>query len=314
MIEENNTTNNQPNKTMSKSLHEILDQVMAKEATTEELIAAIKSGADVNEMRRDNGAYELSYQTLLQRVTDRGLDPAVVQALVDAGADVDAHATPDDLTDEDRELFDNPDEDNYHVLGYQVTPLINAVRENNPAHARILLEAGADVNIKCCLEIGDSIIPLTHAKSKEIIELLIQYGVDVNQVHGSEYCKWGDDDISIDEVSTKLEYDWPNLDPDCVLQLLKAGAAFHYVDEYIEKHPEVDADMLRSLASENNESLGPVYYNDRDYDDSNDRDDDLDAFLEELWADDDSDEETEDEDEKNEEEEEAKSQSLREMI
>ncbi|MDQ7826207.1 MAG: ankyrin repeat domain-containing protein [Candidatus Eremiobacteraeota bacterium] len=56
------------------------------------------------------------------------------------------------------------------------TPLYFAVRSDRPEFVRILLASGADVSIKA----DNGLVPLHCAKSKEVAELLISKGTDIN--------------------------------------------------------------------------------------------------------------------------------------
>lgn len=271
---------------MSKSLYDLIEN----DASVEEIKAAIAEGADVNEIK--------AYHPVLLLAVERKKGADVVRALLEAGAEVDRYITKDDLTDEDKETMEEEGTGLYECVGInQWTPLHSAIFDNDLEVAKLLLEAGADVNLKTGHDEFDTCTPLGRAHTKESIELLIEYGADVNQQFGSEgYDDEGNPDIQ--DTGTKLYWDIFRLDPECVLLLLRAGATTWDIDEYIEKHPEVDADVFRSLAEENNNSS-----QDNDWEDDDDWD-----------FDDDSDEETEDEDEEDDEDGEAKSKSIFKLV
>lgn len=271
---------------MSKSLYDLIEN----DASVEEIKAAIAEGADVNEIK--------AYHPVLLLAVERKKGADVVRALLEAGAEVDRYITKDDLTDEDKETMEEEGTGLYECVGInQWTPLHSAIFDNDLEVAKLLLEAGADVNLKTGHDEFDTCTPLGRAHTKESIELLIEYGADVNQQFGSEgYDDEGNPDIQ--DIGTKLHWDLHRLDPECVLLLLRAGATTWDIDRYIKSHPEVDADVFRSLAEENNNSS-----QDDDWEDDEDWD-----------FDNDSEDETEDEDEENDEEEEAKSRSLHDLI
>lgn len=256
---------------MSK-LHDILDRVIAKEASTEELIAAIKSGVNVDEKK--------DYYTPLQRVVSNKMGSEIVQALIDAGADVNAYATKDDLTDEDLEAIEEGECEEYEAYaGAEYAALFEASAENQLDIMKLLIDAGADVNLICGNSDDDTYPALSRAQTKEAIELLIQNGAEVNMVYG-------DGEGTYTVLGDKVENS--NISPECVLTLLKAGAASvaqtpypALIDSYLQMHSDADEKLLaqiRTLWEKNNvekqEELEEEFERNRRRNMENDWDDD----------------------------------------
>ena len=179
---------------------------------------------------------------------------------------------------------------------------------------KMLIDAGADVNLICGTGPYDTYPALSRAKTKEAIELLILNGAKVNMVYGDE-----------DGTSTVLGERVENnsISPECVLTLLKAGAASiaqtsytELIDYYLQKHSEADEKILaqiRTLWEKNNvekrEELEEEFECNRRRNMDDDWEDDEDWDF-----DNDSEDETEDEDDSDEENEEDESKSIFELV
>ena len=302
--------------TQSMSIHELIDDGVP----VQDIIAAIAAGADVNEKK--------DYYTPLQQVVMKEMGSELVQALIDAGADVNAYATKDDLTDEDREGIEEGECEEYDVYdGAERTALAYATMNNQLDVMQTLLDAGADVNLIFGTSGCDLFSAISFAETKEALELLIQNGARVNIEYGE------DEPESL--LYQKIHYG--NMSPECILTLLRAGAVasgHRYSDDmfdvYLSRHPEIaDPNLFRQLWEKNKEErmdeVKEEYERNRrrnmddDWEDNDDREDDDDWSFDNY-----SDDETEDEDEENdeddeedeedEEEEEEEAQSLYDLI
>jgi len=129
----------------------------AAEGETEELIALINGGADI---QSDGGTALISaaYSALQRHEESKSNDGQIeaVRILVDAGADVD-------------EQFDN---------GITALMLMSILRQTETV--RVLLEAGADVNAANNADGGTVLIFAVYGGSTETVLLLIESGADVS--------------------------------------------------------------------------------------------------------------------------------------
>ena len=225
---------------MSESLFELID----KKASTEEIIAAIDDVWDVDEKK--------DYYTPLQRVVKEKMSIEIVQALLDAGAYVDGHATEENITDQRREELDEEGIMYAEELqDAEFTALALATQNNQLDVMQTLLDAEADVNLIFGTSGSDLFAAISFANTKEALELLIQNGARVNIVYGEE------EPNSV--LYEKIHY--ADMSPECILTLLRAGAvAFgnrssdDMFDVYLSRHPEIaDPNLFRQLWEKNKE-------------------------------------------------------------
>ena len=134
---------------------------LCAEGSLEQIVEAVKNGANVNAKGDDNEMTPLMTATWRE---DEDSIPAVIAALIEAGADVNAR----------------------NVDG--MTPLMwTAHRVNNSKVSAALIEAGADASARCNEGNTALIWAEMGASSPEIITVLVNAGVDVNASNNDGY-------------------------------------------------------------------------------------------------------------------------------
>ena len=221
---------------MSK-LHELL----IEDASNEDILALIANGADVNEANAED-----CYMRPLQLAVNCKRSEQIIRALVNAGVDVNACATEDDLTEGDREAVeDGMDMGEMFDYWSDLTPMWMAASNKDTATIALLADLGANANLKCRCGTGDETAPIAATNDKDTLEALIKAGANVNLTYG-------------DDAANKLGWDLEQLSAEALMTLLHAGAGIFgdsnpadRINSYIENHPTADGDLIRSLISSN---------------------------------------------------------------
>ena len=128
---------------------------LCKSGTPEDILEAIRLGADVNAKNKKN-------QTPLMYAMENPNNPEIAVMLIDAGANVNASETAD-------------------YLGQRgETVLVKAIRRN-AATVQALIEHGASVNGCSILNALSRYNPSIYKEKLEIMRILIEAGADVNE-------------------------------------------------------------------------------------------------------------------------------------
>ena len=150
---------------MNTATEKLFETLKNAAVTAEQIHRLLAAGAAVNERHNQDR------MSPLQVAIDSGAGLSAIEALIDAGADVNACVYWDDLSDEDQ---DDPPYDAMHA------PLhLAAMRTDDeaPAIVAALCEASADPN-----QHSDDwgAVPLHFACTHGVVEALILHGADVN--------------------------------------------------------------------------------------------------------------------------------------
>ncbi len=145
----------------------------ARAGTPDTIRALLAHGADVNAKEKVRGQTALMWASIENNVP-------VIRELIKAGADVRARAhepagnfvKSDVMGFQTAEQFDK-------AAKPSLTPLLFAVRQGNVEAAKVLLDAGADVNDVAADGSGAVVIALINAHY-ELADLLLDRGADVN--------------------------------------------------------------------------------------------------------------------------------------
>jgi ankyrin repeat protein len=135
--------------------------------------ALLRAGADANAAEREH------HQTaLMWAVAER--HPDVVQALIDARADIRARSLVYDQTVVDEQTQRAGREElNYTVKRGGATPLLFAARVGDAGSARLLLQAGADANDAQPDGVG-ALVLAAHSGHGDVAALLLEHRADPN--------------------------------------------------------------------------------------------------------------------------------------
>lgn len=157
------------------------------EADADAVRFCLRAGADIN-------AHDDRTRSPLHVAARYNADPAIVAALLEAGADVGAWRT------------------GYHVdEGWDYTPLHDATENPNPAVAAVLLDAGADANARGWEGRTPLHLAAARACGPVVINMLAGAGADPN--------------LRADEGQTPLhEAARTNDNPEVIAAVLEAGA------------------------------------------------------------------------------------------
>lgn len=188
--------------------------IIARTSNVDAARLLLKRGADVNARERWRG------QTALMWAAAEA-QPAMVQLLIEHGAEVDARSN---VNEWERQVTAEPRMQARPSGGF--TPLLYAARRGCAECARILLDAGADVN----LSDPDGVTPLLLAIlnfNTDTAALLVERGADVNR-----WDTWGRSAlyaaVDMNTLPTGGRADRPSLDAttglELIEQLLEAGA------------------------------------------------------------------------------------------
>lgn len=147
--------------------------VVARTGRLDAAQALIDAGADVNARESWGGQ-----TALMWAVTQR--HPEMVRLLIDSGADVNARAT---VREWERHMTSEPRIKELHAAG--LTPLLYAAREGCVECARMLIEAGADVDMADPDGVTPTMLALMNLRY-DVAAVLIEAGADVNR-----WDRWG---------------------------------------------------------------------------------------------------------------------------
>lgn len=146
-------------------------------ATYNDIIKVIDSGADINQKFEEG-------TTVLMLAVDMGANPQAIQALLDKGADVNAKKD------------------------YGETVLHSAAYQDNPKIIEVLVKNGADVNASEQSGMTPLMLAAKDNKNPQIIETLITLGADINAKSGDmsaiDYAAYGNKNPAIIETLIKL--------------------------------------------------------------------------------------------------------------
>jgi ankyrin repeat protein len=188
--------------------------ILARTSNVEAAKLLLKRGAQVNRRETWRG------QSALMWAAAEG-QPAMVKLLVEHGADVNARSS---VNEWERQVTAEPRKQARPAGGF--TPLLYAARRGCAECARLLIKAGADVN----LGDPDRVTPLLLATlnlSFDTAAVLVKAGADVNR-----WDTWGRAPlfaaVDVNTVPTGGRADRPSLDAttgiELIEMLLKAGA------------------------------------------------------------------------------------------
>ncbi len=141
--------------------------------------ALLARGADVNAKERDHQQTSLMWATAQRH-------PAVVQLLIEAGADIRARSlTYAQTVVGEQTQRAGREELNYTVLRGGATPLLFAARAGDVESARLLLKAGADAN-ESQPDGVSALVLAAHSGNGPVGAVLLEHGADPN-AFGSGY-------------------------------------------------------------------------------------------------------------------------------
>ena len=146
-----------PNASLSRTGETVL-MTCARTGNASAVRLLLANGADVNAAEHSRGQTSLMWAVAEKH-------PEVVRALIEHGADV--HASTNDRTD----IYER-------TLG-GFTPLLFAVRVGDLVSARILLDAGADVN-DTTPQVGNALVVASASHHEQLAILLLENGADPN--------------------------------------------------------------------------------------------------------------------------------------
>jgi ankyrin repeat protein len=141
--------------------------------------ALLARGADVNAKEREHQQSPLMWAAAQRH-------PAVVQLLIEAGADIRARSLtyPQTVVGEQTQRAGR-EELNYTVLRGGATPLLFAARAGDVESARLLLKAGADAN-ESQPDGVSALVLAAHSGNGPVGAVLLEHGADPN-AFGSGY-------------------------------------------------------------------------------------------------------------------------------
>lgn len=266
--------------TISEKDKNILSADWWKTATLEQLKEEIKNGANVNAKGRDkaginsDGDLRTNVTPLMFALKYGNPSLETVQALIDAGADVNAKEgvigisvlmyAVDNITD--LEIIEEILKRGANIEAKDrdgLTPLIRAAEQNaNPAVIEVLLKHGADINAKYSFKNNDGdmvtdntvLMPAAHNQNTQIIETLIKHGADVNAKNSK-----GGTPIMFAALG--------NQNPEVIKTLLKHGADINNVYVLALAQENSNKEVKNLVISEMEKS-----YNEADFEDRTDFD------------------------------------------
>lgn len=216
---------------MNNTTTALFDAVRDNAVTAARIKKLVNDGADIASTNEHFSPLQLAVKN------KAGTD--VIQTLLAAGADVNACLRIGDIPA-------GAAADKYCEQMHAPLHIATMRKDEDAADAvKVLCEAGADVNMHSD-DHGN--VPLHYVHVKAVAEQLIQHGADVNAENAGR---------DTPPVSALRDND---TEADCVKVLLRAGAGIssaqcndkrsvrNYVEEYLEKHPDVEGQELLALA------------------------------------------------------------------